>query len=263
MTSSIHIDFETRSAVDLRKTGVYVYAGSPTTDVWCAAYGACDGPIELWTPVQPCPTVIQDAVAQGWLFHAWNATFERIMWRDILTPRYGWPVIPLEQWRCTMTAALAYSLPAKLENAAPALGLDTVKDKQGHALMLRMARPRRIKDDGTLVWWDEPEKIERLINYCAQDVMVERAIHQRITALTADEQQLYFLDQRINDRGVYIDADLCHAAKTIITATADRLNAEMGDTTDWAVGACSNVAQLATFCRAQGIDVEFAAERSS
>jgi DNA polymerase bacteriophage-type len=36
----VSIDFETRSAVDLRKTGVYKYAADPSTDIWCMAYKA-------------------------------------------------------------------------------------------------------------------------------------------------------------------------------------------------------------------------------
>ncbi len=253
---SIHIDFESRSAVDLRKTGVYVYAESPTTDVWCAAYAIGDGPIELWTPDQPCPSAIIEAYAQGWHFHAWNANFERTMWRHILTPRYGWPEIPLEQWRCTMAAALAMSFPGQLANAAPAVGLDIAKDMQGQGLMLRMARPRKVEDDGSLTWWEDDERKQRLYEYCRQDVEVERQIHKRLTPLTADEQQLYFLDQRINDLGVYVDAALCRAAKEIVGQAAARLNAEMAEATDSAVSACSNVGELAAFCRAQGVEVD-------
>ncbi len=257
---TLHIDLESRSAVDLRKTGVYVYAESPTTDLWCAAYAVGDDPIELWTPGQPCPAVIAAAVEQGWHFHAWNANFERTMWAHILAPRYGWPEPKLEQWRCTMAAALAMGLPGQLANAAPALGLDTVKDMQGASLMMRMARPRStiIDDLGEphYVWWSEAEKINRLAAYCIQDVEVERKIHQRISPLTADEQKLYFLDQQINDRGVYVDAELCNAAKKIVAATADRLNAEMGETTGWVVESCSNVTQLSKFCRDNGVEVD-------
>jgi len=36
----VSIDFETRSAVDLRKTGVYKYASDQSTDIWCMAYKA-------------------------------------------------------------------------------------------------------------------------------------------------------------------------------------------------------------------------------
>ena len=45
----------------------------------------------------------------------------------------------------------------------------------------------------------------RLHAYCAQDVEVERHLEKRLLALTSSEQELWALDQRINDRGVAID----------------------------------------------------------
>jgi DNA polymerase len=178
------------------------------------------------------------------------------MWWHILAPRYGWPMPKFEQWRCTMVAALATGFPGKLEHAAPAVGLDIAKDKQGAALMMRMARPRSQNDDGSYVWWDESDRIERLAEYCIQDVKVERAIHQRLVPLTASEQQLYYLDQEINDRGVYINKEFCQAAEKIIADATERLNAEMGRATGGAVASCSNVGNLLTFCQESGLDVE-------
>ena len=49
--------------------------------------------------------------------------------------------------------------------------------------MLQMARPRRVEPDGRTVWWDVPEKVDRLIAYCRQDVEVERALHRRLRPL--------------------------------------------------------------------------------
>ena len=44
------IDFETRSTLNLLKTGVYPYAAHATTDIWCMAYVFDDEPVALWTP---------------------------------------------------------------------------------------------------------------------------------------------------------------------------------------------------------------------
>jgi DNA polymerase len=251
---SVHIDFESRSAVDLRKTGVYVYAEHPSTDLWLIRFSLGGGPIQEWRPGDR-PVEFIDA-GGGFTFHAWNANFERTLWRHILTPRYGWPEPKLEQWRCTMASALAMGFPAALERAAPAIGLTIEKDLQGQGLMKRMARPRKVNEDGTYVWWDEPEKIERLSEYCAQDVEVERQIHRRVKPLSQSEQKLWFLDQRINDRGLYIDADLCNAAKKIVSDAAGRLNADMVETTGGLVERCSNVPQLAAFLAKNGIEVD-------
>ena len=61
----LHIDFETRSTVDLKKTGAFVYAEDPTTDLWCACYCFDDGPIETWRPGEPCPDAIAMHVLEG------------------------------------------------------------------------------------------------------------------------------------------------------------------------------------------------------
>ena len=48
--------------------------------------------------------------------------------------------------------------------------------------MLRMSRPRS-EDTFGFVWWDEPERVERLKEYCRQDVKVERSIAEKIPCL--------------------------------------------------------------------------------
>src|SRR4051812_5836395 len=129
----LHIDLETRSAVELKKTGVYRYAEDASTDVWCAAYAVDGGCVDMWIPPQYekpgygksyAAEHIADLVARpDTVIVAHNASFERALWAGVLTPRYGWPMPKLEQWRCTMVQALAMALPGSLENAAGALGI--------------------------------------------------------------------------------------------------------------------------------------------
>ncbi len=47
---TIHIDFETRSACDLRKAGVYAYAKHPTTSILCMGYAFDQDGVRLWVP---------------------------------------------------------------------------------------------------------------------------------------------------------------------------------------------------------------------
>jgi DNA polymerase len=253
----LHIDFETRSAVDLRKTGVHVYAEDETTDTWCAAYAFGDGPVELWAPDDLfCPPEITEHIASGGLIYAHNAAFERTIWKHILTPRYGWSEVPVEQWRCTMAAAYAMALPGALADAAAALGVEAQKDQKGHALMLRMAKPRGRDASGNLIWWDDEERRQRLYAYCRQDVETERAIHKRLLPLRPSEQSLWHLDQQINDRGVHVDEALCQAALKIVGQTTDGLNAEMREVSGGEVGACSNVQEIVAFCAKREIDTD-------
>jgi DNA polymerase len=145
--TALHIDFETRSAVDLRKTGVYVYAEDPTTDVWCAAWAIGDEPVKFWKPHyvnENYPNKkLFDAIRSGMPIVAHNANFERAIFAGIMGPRYGWPQPRADQWRCTMAMALAMSLPPGLGDCSKALGLNVHKDDDGKRLMLQMSKPRK------------------------------------------------------------------------------------------------------------------------
>ena len=224
----VSIDFETRSTVDLRKTGVYTYAAHPDTDVWVMAYAVDDGPVQTWLPGNPVPEVFGQADE----YRAWNAEFERVIYGLILVPRYGFPTIPLEQWYDTAAQAATMALPRGLGRAAEVLGLDVQKDMDGRRLMLQMAKPRSFREDGTPIWWDLPEKVSHLIAYCRQDVEVERAIGKRLPPLSEKERWVYIMDQRANTRGFQVDLELVDAAQDVMVTemaeAGERLTAVTG-----------------------------------
>lgn len=256
MTESCHIDFETRSTVDLAKSNAYVYAAHRDTDIWCAQIAFGDEDPVLWVPGMPVPPRLIDHILEGGELVAWNAAFERLITREIAGPRYGWPIPADEQWRCVMVESYAMNLPGKLEKAGPALGLSDVKDQEGHRLMMQMAKPRRIEADGTIVWWDDEARRQRLYAYCAKDVIAERAAEKRLFRLIPEERKTWLLDLKMNDRGVYIDAELCTIAKRLAGEAMERLDAEMHAVTDGDVSACSNVGQLIKWLKANGVDTD-------
>lgn len=287
---TLHIDFETRSAVDLRKTGVYVYAEDASTDIWCAAYALGDDKVRLWIPGLPCPDDVEGHIRTGGTVTAHNVAFERIIWRDIFAPKYGWPEPKLEQYRCTMAMAYALALPGSLDMAAAALGLDIRKDDAGYRKMLQMSKPRKIgadvecrwcegsgvnQDDpdyhgacsachGTgivhdpdhIIWWDDDERKDILYRYCMNDVEVERQLERRLFQLRPEEQRLWHIDQEINDRGVHVDEELCEASKEIAAQMKAKLDDEMKATTDNYVTRTTNANQLREWLEAQGITTD-------
>lgn len=257
----LHRDWETKSAADLRKTGAHAYAEHRTTDVWLGAYAVDDDEPTLWKPGMPVPRAfIAAANEPGWTAVAHNDQFERAVEFYVMGPRYGFPIIPIPKRRCTMARALAMALPASLDGAAAALGIDMQKDPKSVASMIRMSKPRKINPDGSIVWWDEPERIENLGVYCCNDVRQEREVDKRLLPLRPFEQRLWELDAVVNDRGVQVDVKLCDAAKKIVRTTQERLDARMRKATDMAVTACSNVGQLTAFCREKGIDADSVAK---
>lgn len=254
----LHIDFETRSTVDLKETGVDIYAQHPTTDVWCAAFAFGDDEPEIWTSGKCRAFVLHrviEHVRSGGLVVAHNAAFELAIWNGIMVPRYKFPPLKPEQCRCTMAMAYAMALPGDLERAAAAAGIAEQKDLAGGRLMRQMAKPRDIREDGTTIWWDEPDKLEQLYEYCRQDVRVERALEKRLMALSAREQALWVLDRTINDRGVYIDERAVRAAIAVVELEQQRLNDRIRQVTGNVVGFCTETARLAEWIRSRGVPI--------
>lgn len=252
---TLHIDFETRSRVDLRKANVYVYAADRTTDIWCAAYAFGDEPVRLWKRGEPCPAAIAEHIAVGGELAAWNAQFERVMWKHVLTRRYGWPEPALRQWRCVMAEAYAMALPGALDACAAALRMPQNKDAEGYRVMLQLCQPRAWIGEEPQ-WWDDAAKLNRLYAYCKQDVEVERAIEKKLLRLRPSEREVYMLDQLMNDRGVRIDAEFCDKAKHLSLAATKRADASMRRVTGDAVKTCSAASALTAWLRGQGIELD-------
>lgn len=247
------IDFETRSAVDLRKTGVYVYATDVSTDVWCMAYSWDGEDVRVWSPGDPMDSKLEDWIVEGGKLQAWNANFERVIWNKIMAPRYNWPRTKAGQWYCTMAQASAAGLPRALGQAAAVLGVEEQKDKVGQALMLRMARPRKTLADGTHTWWTTPDKVQALIDYCIQDVRTEMDVSTHIPYLPDSERQLFLLDQRINDRGVMLDRDLLERVRRLATDSKAEIDSEINRLTKGEVRSATQGMHLAAWLRKYGV----------
>lgn len=267
---SLSIDFETRSVVDLRSTGVYPYAQDPTTDIWCMSYAFDDdGVIKTWAPRYPYqtgdgewrwhtlefPDEVRAHVEAGGTIRAHNAQFERLIWREILEPRYGAPTAALEQFECSAAEAAEMGLPRNLAGVASVLGAETQKDMEGHNLMMRMCRPRSQKGS-TVTWWDVPDRVARLIAYCENDVRTEQAISKSLRRLTPKERELYLLDQRINDRGITLDIHLCKQAKTLAAVNIERSTAAIHELTGGKVEKLSQNARMLEWLRGQGMETD-------
>jgi DNA polymerase len=250
----VSIDFETRSAVDLRKTGVYKYASDPSTDIWCMAYKApWSDDVQVWLPGDEMDVSLEDWIVEGGLLSAWNANFERTIWNEIMVGRYQWPRTGIKQWRCTMAQASAMGLPRALGQAAAVLGVEEQKDKTGAALMLRMARPRKVNADGSYTWWNTKDKLDTLVAYCRQDVRTELSVAETLHAMPDSERRLYQLDQRVNDRGVALDVDLVHRIKELANNTSLEIDAEIQRLTKGQVKAATNAMDLTAWLNAHGI----------
>ncbi len=247
----LHLDWETRSVLDLKEVGLYNYSRHTGTDIWCGAYAFGDEEPELWIPGEPCPPRIEKHVADGGFVLAWNAPFELALWNQIAAPRYGWPALPAEQAVCVMAQGYAMGLPGSLEHAALAMGIELNKDTEGRALMLRMCRPRSTKG-GKVTWWEDEEKLQRLYEYCKQDVRVERELHKRLMPLSQRERKVWLMDYTINQRGVQVDLPSAEAAIKLADAMKVRYDNELAEITNGAATSVTALAPLKEWLAEQG-----------
>ena len=258
MLPHLHIDFETRSDIDITTRGSYVYMESPLTEPLMASFKLTGGPMQRWLPHEPCPAAIHAHHAAGGVFVAHNAgSFEFQLWKQILTPRYGWPAPNIEQFRCTLATASALGLPRKLEKLGEALNLNMKKDKIGKSLIDFFSKPRKNKPDEIGVRFNEPkdfpEKFEQFRAYCDADVLAEEEAESKMVPLSNFEQSVWVLDQKINERGIRIDRRSCVAAINLVEKAKTKMDADMRRLTGGAVPACTNVAKLKDWCEAQGV----------
>jgi DNA polymerase len=250
--------------VDITKSGAWRYASDASTDVWCLAYAVDDEPVQMWLPGDPIPPAwLEAATNLEWIVCAHNDAFERRIEQHIMGPRYRWPLVPIERHRCTMAAALAAALPAKLENAAAALQLTHQKSDSG--VMLQMAKPRKPRkgeDPNGIYWFDDDARREQLYAYCRQDVEVERELHHRLPLLSPAEQELWLLDQVVNDRGFHVDRALAEAARRVVSEEQARINRELADLTAGAVTTINQVEKIVAYIQGQGHQLAGLTKRS-
>lgn len=255
--TTVHIDFETRSTVDLKACGADVYARHPQTDAMCLAWAVGDEKPNLWKLGEPFPLGLEMALDEADEIVAHNAPFEIAIWNNCCVKKYGWPRLPVEKISCTMALCYAMALPGKLENAALALGLAHQKDMAGNRVMQKLSKPRSVNEDATdLVWWDNADEYERLYSYCKQDIVVERELHNALLKLSPFEAQLWKIDHKINQRGVQIDLQAVDAAIEIVELERKRQDALMREITSGGVATCTATKQIVDWLNSKGVKTE-------
>ena len=243
------IDFETRSRIDLTDQGLDIYANDDTTEVLCIAFGTSPNKIEVVSPHQGTygSHALLKHVANGGKIQAWNAMFEYAIWNCVCVPKYGWPPLKLEQCIDTMAIAASNNVPQSLDDAGQLLDAKYQKDPMGKKLIQKLCKPGRKGDFN-----DDPELLKMLFDYCAQDVRTEMAIGSVLRGLTDAEQEVWYLTQQINLRGVPVDYNELHNAVLAVVRAQDALDNELV-----ALTGCkpSERAKLLGWLNSQGADM--------
>lgn len=224
----LHEDYETRSAADLKKVGIYAYFEHPSTEILCVAW-AIDGEAPaVWYPRrEPIPARYAAARANPAVkLGAHNSDFERIGAGSAAGRRIGLGPLPRERYDCTAARAARCGLPRTLEGASAAVALPVEKDKEGAALMRRMCKPVKPRKKhgeppappGAYVWLEDDASLDRLGAYCCRDVVVEQALDAKLPPLRPDERETWLLTCAMNDRGIAVDADLLLSTLLLVEA---------------------------------------------
>ena len=257
-----HIDFETRSDIELKTQGLDRYCESPWTEPMCLGWAFDEEAVHQWSPFIPGYTSTQYLgmllahVESGGLIYAHNAQFEYQIWNRVCVPRYGWPALRLSQMRCTMAMAYALSLPGALDDALVAVGASERKDHEGKRITLQLAKPRGTDAKGAPIWWDDPDKFARMLTYNAQDVVSERGLMKYIAPLSPEEQLVWEMDQEINQQGIYFDRKAVASAAAMMKGEKDYHNDRMFDLTGGAVGTCQSHAALLKWVQSRGVNAD-------
>lgn len=208
----VTLDFETASAVDLKKAGAWVYAEDPTTEVIVLRYALGDGPLGQWIPGDDLPADLLEYINDPKIiFIAHNAGFEKAIWRFIMVAIYSWPALSPEKWHDTMASAGQHGLPLSVDKLARVLHLGTQKWAEGARITKSLSKPNKKG------YYDRsPAKLAIAYEYCGIDVETQRGIHKRIGWQSREERQVWLLDQEMNERGVRLDRGYIQNAQTIV-----------------------------------------------
>ena len=261
MYPKVFRDYETRSAVDLKKVGAHVYAAHPSTELLIAVWIIEWSKGEYSAPYiggrgMDMPIAIRDMIQGGRTIGSHNAAFEAAIDQYLAGPRLRWPIPKLENLDCTLARAAVQALPLDLDTLCRVLDLPVQKDREGHRLMLQMCKPRKARegeDPDKVLWFDDADRMRRLTDYCVADVRAEIAVDHVLQPLQEQERPVWLLDQIMNNRGVQIDREFVDCAEALVTRAMRRADARMLTATDGFVQKVTQIARLKSFAKVHGI----------
>lgn len=232
--TTLRIDLETYSSVDLKKCGVHKYVESDDFEILLLAYAFDDEAVRVLDLAQGCleseyARVVAAIKDVNVTKAAYNAAFELAC----LSKHLG-EALDVTQWRCTSVHGLYLGLPGNLADLGKVIGLDEDKQKLGSGWSLIRyfcipCKPTRSNNGRTRNQpQHDPAKWELFIEYCKRDVETEREIANKLARFPVPDKewQLWHLDQRMMNKGVLVDRALVHAAIEADEIVKQRLTAE-------------------------------------
>jgi DNA polymerase len=254
--TTVYIDFETHSALDLELVSTRTYAEHESTMILCLCYAIGDGPVEVLTDPYGddddddeggMPDDLFEAIDAGYRVVAHHYQFEHAIWHGQLTGA-GWPEIPLEQWDCTAFRARLARLPAELGECAKALELPHQKDRAGERLARKIAKHNLVRTMTKDEW-------EHLYDYCATDVEVLRALDRRLPQMPDEWRPIFTLDFAMNEAGMPVDLETVNKLIVVRDAENLRLAREFHTLTNGELASSKQVTRFKDKLNGLGVDL--------
>ena len=241
------IDLETKSDIDIAKSGVYRYADSPYFDILLFAYSIDGQPVQVIDTAngEEIPENILAAFAdENVVKRAFNCNFERVCLSKYLRKNYPQyfqsysidedtvgDFLNPESWHCSMIHARTLGLPSSLAEVGKVLGIEQQKMTEGKALIKFFCAPYDTID-GVPQFHnpkDYPDKWEIFKAYNKRDVEAELEIDRRLSRFPVPDflWKEFYLDQEINDRGILVDMQLADKAISLDAEAKEELTVEM------------------------------------
>lgn len=231
METLMFIDFETYSSVNLRDCGAYPYMASPDFSplIMTYRYGV-DGQTKIAQGEAEIKWALRGLNEREHVtFVAHNANFERLVLSRIFDYAPG-TFIPPERFIDTMAMGRSLGFPGSLADLSRALHVEE-KDSAGTALIQMFCVPSK-KTGRAATPEERPEEWAAFCRYAVQDVdtMVEvyQALITRYGGFPKGEREVWNADQRINDRGILVDAELAVRCMDIAAVVKDLHLQRMG-----------------------------------
>ena len=262
----LSLDLETKSSVDIMKSGVYRYAEAEDFAILLFGYAVDSGAVQVIDVAngERIPQEILDALTDDKITKwAFNANFERVCLSRYLSD-LGKRLDPAHEnhplsrdrirflspcsWRCTMVWTAYMGLPLSLAAVGSVLGLEGQKMTEGKALIRRFSVPPFHEPAG--------DKWELFKSYNRRDVEVEMAIQKRLSKYPVPQSvwDEYVLDQEINDRGIRLDMPLVENAVKMDATTKEKLTDRLKALTG--LENPNSVVQMKEWLKAHGVETE-------
>ena len=243
----ITIDIETRSDRDIMKSGVYAYADSPYFDILLFSYSVDGGAVQVIDLAggEKIPDEILKAFTdENIIKRSHNVQFERVCLSVYVQRNYpqyfkgygsdedtvGDYFNPVS-WHCTMIHSRYLSLPSSLAEVGRVLKIQEQKMTEGKALIKFFCVPCKTEDNepefhNPVLY---PSKWEMFKAYNKRDVEAEMEIDRKLVKYPVPDfvWEEFYIDQKINDRGIRIDLQLAQNAIALDEHIKVELSAEM------------------------------------